>query len=149
MHVLHTCALLLLVWVAQGQAAPNPKQEPSNPSLDDDEAAVAELARRLRPLESRESKQRRLEELEARQNMLSNLESSHRSLEGAESQYGGCGGGCSRGRIRSKVADELEAEYRQAQEGLRPKPIFGLLNNLIETARYGYMVDRPRAHVLF
>lgn len=115
--------------------------------IEDDEEVVAELARRLRPLETLEAKQRRLEDLEARQRMLNDLESSHRSLDeqGAVESHG-CGGGCSQGRVRSRVSEDLEAQYAK---DLRPRPIFGLLNDILETAQYGFKVDSPRAHFIF
>lgn len=64
---------------------------------------------------------------------------------GEHKHSGGCSGGCSGNRGGSPRRANLAAEYQEE----RPRPIFGLLTNILETARIGYRSDSPRAHLLY
>lgn len=64
---------------------------------------------------------------------------------GEHKHSGGCSGGCSGNRGGSPRRANLAAEYKEE----RPRPIFGLLTNILETARIGYRSDSPRAHLLY
>lgn len=60
---------------------------------------------------------------------------------------GGCSGGCSGSRPRPPRVPEIDPVT--GEEIIHPRPIFGLIGNILETARHGYRIDSPRAHLFF
>ncbi|KAG8276216.1 hypothetical protein J6590_070377 [Homalodisca vitripennis] len=62
----------------------------------------------------------------------------------------GCRQGCHRGHADSEVDANEAGDYSDSYpREWRPRPIYGLISDIIETARYGYRIDKPRNHFLF
>lgn len=59
----------------------------------------------------------------------------------------GCSGGCSGARPRPPKVPIIDPVT--GEEILQPRPIFGLIGDILETARHGYRIDSPRAHLFF